>query len=163
MDVGARYPDFMDALMPLASLPTQISGRNRAWRRVAIDAIRNDPEWKDGDYTTQPREPAHRRADAVAGRQQSDPAARRAAPTLADADRVLDEYVANYMKTGDANDILYAIEASRDYDPGPGLEKITRAARGDQLGRRHHQSARAADPRARDQARARTGAPSCCR
>jgi homoserine O-acetyltransferase len=52
---GGMYPDFMDALMPLASLPTQISARNRVWRRVAIDAIRNDPEWKNGEYTTQPQ------------------------------------------------------------------------------------------------------------
>src|SRR6185369_10355253 len=52
---GETYPDFMDALMPLASLPTQIAGRNRVWRRTAIDAIRNDPEWKNGDYTSQPQ------------------------------------------------------------------------------------------------------------
>src|SRR5712691_1321331 len=51
---GERYPDFMDALMPLASLPTQISGRNRVWRRIVIDAIRHDPEWRDGNYATQP-------------------------------------------------------------------------------------------------------------
>ena len=52
---GERYPDFMDALMPLGSLPTQISGRNRIWRRVIIDAIRNDPEWNGGNYTSQPQ------------------------------------------------------------------------------------------------------------
>src|SRR5688572_1871885 len=52
---GEQYPDFMDALMPLASLPTEIAGRNRAWRRVVIDAIRGDPEWKGGDYATQPQ------------------------------------------------------------------------------------------------------------
>jgi homoserine O-acetyltransferase/O-succinyltransferase len=120
---GERYPDFMDALMPLASLPTQIAGRNRAWRRVAIDAIRHDPEWKDGNYTTQP--PSLRTAAGMLWLVGSNPILRQqAAPTLAGADRVLDEYVANYMKTGDANDILYALEASRDYDPGPALEKI---------------------------------------
>ena len=89
--------------------------------------------------------------------------ARRQAPTLADADRVLDDYVASYLKTGDANDILYALEASRDYDPGPGPREDHRAARRDQLGRRHHQSAGAADPRARDQARAARARPSSCR
>jgi homoserine O-acetyltransferase len=120
---GERYPDFMDALMPLASLPTQIAGRNRAWRRVAIDAIRHDPEWKDGNYTTQP--PGLRTAAAMLWLVGSNPILRqKAAPTLADADRLLDEYVANYLKTGDANDILYALEASRDYDPGPALERI---------------------------------------
>jgi homoserine O-acetyltransferase len=120
---GSLYPDFMDALMPLASLPTQISGRNRAWRRVVIDAIRTDPEWSNGEYTTQPQ--SLRTAAQMLWLVSSNPLLRqRAAPTLADADRVLDEYVANYLKTGDANNILYALEASRDYDPGPGLERI---------------------------------------
>ena len=121
---GGMYPDFMDALMPLASLPTQIAGRNRAWRRVVIDAIRHDPEWKNGDYTTQPQ--SLRTAAQMLWLVGSNPVRRQAeAPTVADADRVLDAYVANYVKTGDANDILYALEASRDYDPGPALEKIT--------------------------------------
>jgi homoserine O-acetyltransferase len=121
---ASRYPDFMDALMPLASLPTQISGRNRVWRRVVIDAIRNDPEWKNGEYTTQPQ--SLRTAAGMLWLVGSNPILRQnQAPTRADADRVLDQYVASYLKTGDANDILYALEASRDYDPGPGLEKIT--------------------------------------
>ena len=120
---ASRYPDFMDALMPLASLPTQISSRNRAWRRVVIDAIRNDPEWKQGGYTTQPQ--SLRTAAQMLWLVSSNPVRRhKSAPTLADADRELDQYVANYMKNGDANNILYALESSRDYDPGPGLEKI---------------------------------------
>lgn len=121
---GSMYPDFMDALMPLASLPTQISSRNRAWRRVAIDAIRNDPEWQGGNYTTQPQ--SLRTVAQMLWLVSSNTVRRQAdAPTLADADRVLDSYVSNYLKTGDANNILYALEASRDYDPGPGLGKIT--------------------------------------
>ena len=121
---GGMYPDFMDALMPLASVPTQISSRNRAWRRVVIDAIRHDPEWKNGDYATQPQ--SLRTAAQMLWLMSSNPVRRHAdAPSLADADRLLDQYVASYLKTGDANDILYALEASRDYDPGPGLEKIT--------------------------------------
>lgn len=120
---GERYPDFMDALMPLASLPTQISGRNRVWRRVVIDAIRNDPEWKNGNYTEQPQ--SLRTAAQMLWLVGSNPVLRQEqAPTLADADREIDEYVARYMKTADANDILYALESSRDYDPGPNLEKI---------------------------------------
>ena len=120
---ASRYPEFMDALMPLASLPTQISGRNRVWRRIVIDAIRNDPEWKGGEYTTQPQ--SLRVAAQMLWLVSSNPILRQnQAPTLADADRVLDQYVSNYFKTGDANDILYALEASRDYDPGPGLERI---------------------------------------
>jgi len=120
---GERYPDFMDALMPLASLPTQIAGRNRVWRRTVIDAIRGDPEWKHGEYTTQPQ--SLRTAAQLLWLVGSNPILRQTgAPTLADADRVIDQYVASYMKTGDANDILYALESSRDYDPGPDLEKI---------------------------------------
>jgi homoserine O-acetyltransferase len=120
---GERYPDFMDALMPLASLPAQIAGRNRVWRRVVIDAIRRDPEWKGGDYTTQPQ--SLRKAAEMLWLVGSNPMLRqRQAPTLADADRAIDDYVAAYLKTGDANNILYALEASRDYDPGPRLEKI---------------------------------------
>jgi homoserine O-acetyltransferase/O-succinyltransferase len=120
---GETYPDFMDALMPLASLPTQISGRNRVWRRVAIDAIRHDPEWKNGDYTTQPQ--SLRTAAQMLWLVGSNPILRQKdAPSLADADRVIDQYVANYVKTGDANNILYALESSHDYDPGPALERI---------------------------------------
>ena len=120
---GGMYPDMMDALMPLASLPTQISSRNRAWRRVAIDAVRHDPEWKNGDYTAPPQ--SLRTVAQMLWLVSSNPVRRHAdAPTLADADRVLDAYVANYLKSTDANDILYALEASRDYDPGPALEKI---------------------------------------
>jgi homoserine O-acetyltransferase len=120
---GERYPDMMDALMPLASLPTQIAGRNRAWRRVVIDAIRNDPEWKNGDYTAQPQ--SLRTAAEMLWLVGSNPILRqKAAPTLAELDQTLDRYVATYIKSNDANDILYALEASRDYDPGPGLEKI---------------------------------------
>ena len=82
-----------------------------------------DPSWQDGNYTTQPR--GLRTVAQMLWLAGSNPVIRqKAAPTLADADRVLDEYVDAYVKTGDANDILYAIEASRDYDPKPGLEKI---------------------------------------
>ena len=71
---GELHPDFMDALMPLASLPTQISGRNRAWRRMVIDAIRNDPAWDGGEYKTAATQPAHRCRDALVHEQQSGPA-----------------------------------------------------------------------------------------
>ncbi|HEY2431277.1 MAG TPA: alpha/beta fold hydrolase [Vicinamibacterales bacterium] len=121
---GERWPDFMDALMPLASVPGQISGRNRVWRRVVIDAIRNDPAWQGGDYTTQP--PSARTAAEMLWLVSSNPAIRsRSAPTLAQADREIDAYVANWVRNNDANDQLYALEASFDYDPGPNLEKIT--------------------------------------
>src|SRR5438552_591565 len=120
---GELHPDFMDALMPLASLPTQISGRNRGWRRVIIDAIRNDANWHDGDYTAQP--PSLRTAAEMLWFMSSNPVLRqKEAPTLTRTDEVLNKFVDDYMKTGDANDVLYAVEASYDYDPGPDLEKI---------------------------------------
>ena len=120
---GERYPTFMDALMPLASLPTQISGRNRVWRRVVIDAIRNDPEWKGGNYTAQPQ--SLRTAEQMLYLFGSNPILRQQTmSTRSMADTVLDASVAESLKADDANDLLYQVEASRDYDPGPGLEKI---------------------------------------
>lgn len=120
---GEQHADFMDALMPLASLPTQVSGRNRVWRRLIIDAIRNDPAWHGGEYTTQP--PSLRTALEMLWLVGSNPALRQQeAPTLAAADGVIDAYVSKDMAVDDANDMLYALQASRDYDPGPALEKI---------------------------------------
>ena len=120
---GVTHPDFMDALLPLASLPAQISGRNRGWRRMVIDAIRHDPEWRGGEYAAQPQ--SLRTAIQMLWLMSSNPVQRqKESPTLAKTDDVLDKLVAEYLKTGDANDMLYALEASRDYNPGPGLEKI---------------------------------------
>jgi homoserine O-acetyltransferase len=121
---GETHPDFMDALMPLASLPTQISGRNRAWRRIIIDAIRNDPEWNGGEYKDKHLS-GMRTAAEMLWLMSSNPVLRQTeAPTLAKADEVLDKFVADHMQNDDANDVLYALEASHDYDPGPALEKI---------------------------------------
>src|SRR2546429_4012112 len=120
---GEMHPDFMDALMPLASLPTQLSGRNRIWRRLIIDAIRNDPAWLGGEYRTQP--PSLRTAAEMLWLVSSNPVLRQQeAPTRAQADQVIDSYVNDHLKTQDANDLLYAVAASRDYDPGPALERI---------------------------------------
>lgn len=120
---GELHPDFMDALMPLASVPSQISGRNRVWRRVVIDAIRNDPQWQQGNYKEQP--PSLRTAQEMLFLMGSNPILRQTqAPTLQKADEVLDAYVANGIKTSDANNVLYQFRASEDYDPAPQLEKI---------------------------------------
>ena len=120
---GEQHPQFMDALMPLASVPTQISGRNRVWRKTIIDAISHDPDWKNGDYSSEP--PALRTALAMIWLVGSNPVLRyQDAPTLARADEVIDSYVEHGMQTEDANDLLYALAASRDYDPGPGLAQI---------------------------------------
>jgi homoserine O-acetyltransferase len=118
-----KYPQFMDATLPLACLPVQIAGRNRMERRLIIDAIRNDPEWKGGDYDTQPQGlvTAIRMIviSAFGTRQLY-----LEAPTLNSTDYLLDKLVQQRMRNSDANDLLYAWDASRDYDPAPGLEDI---------------------------------------
>src|SRR5437868_13448569 len=120
---GESHPEFMDALMPLASLPTQISGRNRGWRRIIIDAIRNDPAWNAGEYKVQP--PSLRTAAEMLWFMSSNPVLRqKEAPMLAKTDEALGKFVDQIAKTDDANDVLYALEASYDYDPAPNLEKI---------------------------------------
>jgi homoserine O-acetyltransferase len=123
---GELHPDFMDALMPLASLPTQISGRNRGWRRIVIDAIRNDPAWNGGEYPAAAGQPQSLRTAAqILWFMSSNPVLRqKEAPTLAKTDEVLDKFVEQIVKADDANDVLYAVEASHDYDPGPNLQKI---------------------------------------
>lgn len=113
---SSTYPDFMDAAMPLASLPWKISGRNRMTRKMAMDAIKTDPEWQGGNYAKQPRGlitaiyvlifmgscPLQMQADY---------------PNIASADAFVDETVAEGMKGKDANDLCYAFDASHDYDP----------------------------------------------
>jgi homoserine O-acetyltransferase len=120
---GQRYPEMMDGLMPLASLPSQISGRNRVWRRIAIDAIRLDPQWKNGEYSEQP--PGLRTAEQMLFLVASNPVLRQQQmPDLKTSDSVFDAAVADSTRHADANDLLYQLEASHDYDPAPGLEKI---------------------------------------
>jgi homoserine O-acetyltransferase/O-succinyltransferase len=120
---GELHPEFMDALMPLASLPAQISGRNRVWRRVIIDAIRGCPDWDGGNYKGQPA--GLRIAAEMLYLVGSNSVLRmREAPTLGKADELLDRYVAHAVATLDANDVLYAVAASRDYDPAPALGTI---------------------------------------
>jgi homoserine O-acetyltransferase/O-succinyltransferase len=120
---GELYPDFMDAVMPLASVPTQISGRNRIWRRTIIDAIRTDPEWKNGEYSAQP--PGLRTAAFMLMFMSSNPVQRqKEMPTREKADAAIDQFVSRTLRTMDANNTLYALDASSDYDPGPDLEKI---------------------------------------
>jgi homoserine O-acetyltransferase len=118
-----RHADFMDAVVPMACQPSEMSGRNWMMRRMLIDAIRKDPDWKGGDYETQPR--AVRVANAfwgivsIGGSQ----AYYKAAPTREKADKLVDDRLAAPF-TADANDFLYQWESSGDYDPGPGLGRI---------------------------------------
>lgn len=120
---GEIHPDFMDALLPLASLPGQISGRNRMWRKMVSDVIRTDPGWDRGDYKTQPH--GLRFAAGLLALMSSSPVVRqKQAPTLRAADELLEKTVDGMLARLDANDLLYAVDASWDYDPGPDLEKI---------------------------------------
>ena len=121
---GERYPDFSDGIVPLASAPTGIAGRNRIIRHMAMEDIRSDPEWKGGEYTTPPR--GLRAALQMLWIMTSAPLVQhRDLPTRAKADSAIDAYPDARMKTMDANDMLYAFDASRDYDPEPMLGRIT--------------------------------------
>ena len=118
------YPDFMDASMPLACEPSEIAGRNRMWRKMVIDAIRLSPDYNNGDYTQQPwglrvgldfliiagSVPMQNHKDY---------------PTREKADAFVENYIARGFTTTDANDFLYAVDSSRNYNPEPNLEKIT--------------------------------------
>jgi homoserine O-acetyltransferase len=121
---GETYVDFMDAIMPLACLPVQIAGRNRIWRKMVIDGIRQDPDWKNGDYTEEPRGGLQISGDflIIAGsaplHMQED------LPTRDAADKYLATTMARIAGTIDANDFLYAVDSSRNYDPSAELEKI---------------------------------------
>jgi homoserine O-acetyltransferase/O-succinyltransferase len=121
---GEKYPDFMDALAPMAAQPTAMSSRNWMMRRLITDAIRNDPDWKDGNYTTQPR--ALKAAVVFFGVATSGGtlAYQKMAPTRDKADKLLDERLAAPF-TADANDTLYQWDSSGDYDAAPGLARIT--------------------------------------
>jgi homoserine O-acetyltransferase len=121
---GERYPTFMDGLVPLASVPTAIVGRNRMLRRMVIDDIRTDPEWRGGAYTAPPR--GLRAALQILWLMTSAPLVQhRDAPTRQAADSVIETWLEARFRSMDANDMLYAFDASRDYDPEPMLGRIT--------------------------------------
>ena len=124
---GVTYPDFMDALAPMAAQPTEMSSRNWMMRRLIIDAIRNDPDWKGGDYTEQPQGASASPTSSTA----SPPTAARSPtrsrrPPARRADKLLDQRLAAPFNA-DANDFLYQWDSSRDYNPSPGLERIQAA------------------------------------
>jgi len=120
---GERYPDFMDALLPTAAQPTEVAGRNWMLRRMVVDFIRNDPEWNGGNYTKQPRNMAMAQVYFGVATSGGTQAIHRAAPTREKADQILDQRLAQ-TSNADANDVIYQLEASRDYNPAPKLETI---------------------------------------
>jgi homoserine O-acetyltransferase len=122
---GETYPDFMDALMPMACQPVQIAGRNRIWRKMLMDAIRSDPEWKGGDYSEEPRQALRTALDLLLIAGSAPLYMQKSYPTRDAADQDLDDYFKARSPGLDANDLLYQVNASRNYDPSPSLEKIT--------------------------------------
>ena len=121
---GEAYPTDMDALMPLACLPVQIAGRNRIWRKMIIDGIRQDPEWKNGDYSTQPRAALEVSADFLVIAGSAPLQMQHELPARDAADNYLEETIQRITSGLDANDFLYAVGASRDYDPSSKLGLI---------------------------------------
>ncbi|MGF6288285.1 alpha/beta fold hydrolase [Paraburkholderia youngii] len=123
---GVRHPDFMDALVPMASQPTEMSGRNWMLRRMLIEMVRNDPEYQDGNYTNQPRSLRFISAFFALATNGGTLACKKAAPTIELADKYVDAKLAQPF-TLDANDFLYQWGASRGYNPQSGLKDIKAA------------------------------------
>ncbi len=121
---GYMYPAFADGLVPLASNPVEIAGRNRVWRKLLVDAIVNDPTWQGGEYTEPPRGMANALGFLLIAT--STPRLwQKEFGTAAAADRWLDDQIATRLTATDANDTIYHFRASEDYDPSPHLENIT--------------------------------------
>jgi len=123
---GAKYPDSMDALVPMASQPSEMASRNWMLRRLLVDTIRTDPDYKDGDYTTQPRSVKMANVFFAVATNGGTLAFQKLAPTREAADKLVDARLAAPFKA-DANDFVYQWDSSRDYNASPGLERIQAA------------------------------------
>jgi homoserine O-acetyltransferase len=121
---GETFPDFADALMPLACLPVQIAGRNRLWRNLVIQAIRTDPEWQQGEYKSEPMGALRTAAGLLMIAGSAPIQMQLALPTRDAADQFLEKFMQRELEDLDANDLLYQVGASREYDPSTGLQNI---------------------------------------
>jgi homoserine O-acetyltransferase/O-succinyltransferase len=121
---GESFPDFMDALMPLACLPVQIAGRDRLWRKLLMDAIRNDPQYLQGDYQSEPTAALRTAAGLLMIAGSAPIQMQLTLPTRDAADQFLEKFMQRELDDLDANDLLYQMNASRDYDPESALDKI---------------------------------------
>ena len=124
---GEMYPDFVDGLVPLASAPTQIAGRNRVMRKMIMDSITRDPAWNSGDYKEQPRQGLVGAVNILMMMTSSPLQWHKSGATRDAADKWYEDQIKSRAASTDANDMLYHYNASRDYDPSPNLEKITAA------------------------------------
>ena len=120
---GEKYPDLMDALVPMAAQPTAMAARNWMLRRMMIETIRNDPDYNDGNYTAQPRMMKYAIAAYGIATSGGTLAYQALAPTAEKADKMVDDRLATPV-TADANDFIYQWQASHDYNPSNGLERI---------------------------------------
>ncbi len=119
-----RYAAFMDAAMPLACLPVQIAGRNRLWRDLIMESIRGDPQWLQGEYRSEPMDALRATAGLLLIAGSAPIQMQIALPTRDAADDFLKVYMDRELPELDANDVLYQVGASRDYDPSGNLDKI---------------------------------------
>jgi len=121
---AAKHPGYMDIAVPMASLPTEMASRNWMMRRLIVDSIRNDPEWKGGNYDKQPKSAQFATVYYQIATNGGNFGHYAAAPTREKADKLLDDRLAAPFR-GDANDVLYAWDSSRDYNPAPMVDRIT--------------------------------------
>jgi len=119
---GETYPSFADALAPFACLPVQIAGRNRMMRYMAIEAIKQDPAWMNGEYKTEPVEGLRTANEIVLVMGSSPLQMQKQAPTRELAEQYADRYLARTMASTDANDLIFYFNASRNYDPSLHLD-----------------------------------------
>ncbi len=122
---GETYPGFADALAPFACLPVPLAGRNRMMRHMAIEAIKQDPAWMGGDYKTEPKQGLHTANEMIFIMGSSPLQMQKAAPTRELAEKYVDDRLARADSSTDANDLIFYVNASRDYDPSPHLDRIT--------------------------------------
>ena len=123
---GGKYPDTMDALVPMASQPSEMASRNWMLRRLMVDTIRTDPEYKNGDYTEQPHSVKMVNTFFAIATNGGTLAFQKLAPTRDAADKLVDSRLAAPFKA-DANNFVYQWDSSRDYNAAPGLERIQAA------------------------------------
>ena len=121
---GETHPEFADSLMPLACLPVPIAGRNRMMRYMAIENIQRDPEWKGGEYASQPIEGLRTASEMLLVMGSAPLVMQKAAPTRAAAESFVDSYLERTVASTDANNLIYYVNASRNYDPSQHLDRI---------------------------------------